>query len=149
MKNLDEKLIPMLKKGFCTPQIAQIARTIKEPSTTIHFNVKKLEKEGKIKGYKAVFDYTKIDEGFCGFALVSLSPDTYGNPEILSKSIANNPEVESVDICTGDWELVVKLRAKDQTEYFSAIKRIMSKKGIAKVKSLVSLKSIKSEFIEI
>ena len=44
MKNIEPKLISLFKEGYCTPQIARIARKIKEPSTTIHYNIKKLEK---------------------------------------------------------------------------------------------------------
>jgi hypothetical protein len=31
MKDIKIRLIALLKKGFCTPQIAQLAKTIKEP----------------------------------------------------------------------------------------------------------------------
>ena len=81
MKNIKEKLVNLFKTGYCTPQIARIAKKLKEPSTTIHYNIKKLEKEGAVRAYKAVFDYSKIGEGFCSYVLISLSPDEYGNPE--------------------------------------------------------------------
>ena len=64
MKNIQPKLINLFKDGYCTPQIARVAKKLKEPSTTIHYNIKKLEKEKAICTYKAVFDYKKIGEGF-------------------------------------------------------------------------------------
>ena len=64
MKHIGDKLIPLLASGNCTPQIAGLAKKTGEPGTTIHYNIKKLEKEGAIKAYKAVFDYKKIDKGF-------------------------------------------------------------------------------------
>lgn len=60
MKDIRSKLINLFKENFCTPQITKIARKLREPSTTIHYNIKRLEKEGEIKTYKAVFDYKKI-----------------------------------------------------------------------------------------
>ena len=123
MKNITEKLVKLFKEGNCTPQIARIAKKLKEPSTTIHYNVKKLEKERAIKAYKAVFDYKKIDEGFCAFVLISLSPDEYGNPEKIAKDLAKHPQFESIDICTGDWEIVGKVRVKDQNEYYDFLKK--------------------------
>ena len=149
MKDIRNKLIELLKNGFCTPQIAQLARKLKQPSTTLHYNIKRLEKEGAIKTYKAVFDYKKIDEGFCTFVLISLSPDEYGNPEKIGKELAKYPQIESADICTGDWELVLKVRVKNQDEYYNLIKNVISRKGIVKIKSLTSLKQIKTEFIEL
>jgi len=148
MKDLTPKLIGLFKVGSCTPQISKIAKQLKQPSTTIHYNIKKLEKESIIKAYKAVFDYTKINEGFCAYVLLSLSPDEYGNPERIGKDLAKHAEIESVDIITSDWEMIVKVRVKDQNEYFNFVKTVLSRKGVAKIKTLVSLKQLKAEFVE-
>jgi DNA-binding Lrp family transcriptional regulator len=121
---------------------------INEPSATIHYNIKKLEEEGAIKTYKAAFNYKKIGEGFCAFVLVALSPDEYGDPERIAANLAKQKEVESVDIVAGEWELILKVRTKDQDEYFDVVKNVISKeKGIEKSVSIISLKEIKTEFI--
>ena len=147
MKNITEKLVNILKNGSCTPQITQIAKKLKEPSTTIHYNIKRLEKEKVINTYKAVFDHKKINEGFTVFVLISLSPDEYGNPEKIGKELANHPQIESVNICTGNWEMIVKIRVKDQETYYNLIKNVISRKGINKIVSLTSLKELKTEFV--
>ena len=147
MKDIQPKLIKLFKEGHCTPQIARIAKKLKEPSTTIHYNIKKLEKEGAIKAYKAVFNYKKIDEGFCVFLLISLSPDEYGDPERVGMELAKHPEIESVDVCTGEWEMVVKVRTKDQEEYYNLVKNVISRKGVTKITSLTSLKQLKTNFV--
>ena len=146
MKDIKPKLIKLLKEGYCTPQIARIAKKLKEPSTTIHYNIKKLE-EDAIKTYKAVFNYKKIDEGFCAFVLINLSPNEYGNPERIAKELAKNNQIESIDICTGDWEMVIKIRARDQDEYYNLVKNVISRKGVTKIKTLTSLNQIKTEFV--
>tara|TARA_Y100000310_G_scaffold345616_1_gene467351 strand:+ start:6846 stop:7295 length:450 start_codon:yes stop_codon:yes gene_type:complete len=149
MKDIAPKLIPLFKEGYCTPQIARIAKKIKEPSTTIHYNIKKLEKEGKIKTYKAVFDYEKIEKGFCTFALLKLDESKYGNPEEIGKKLASMSEIESVDIITGDYEMIIKIRVKDQEEYYKLIKKIGSIEGVTKTFTLMSFKQLKTEFIEL
>tara|TARA_Y100000034_G_C6860189_1_gene391398 strand:- start:756 stop:1208 length:453 start_codon:yes stop_codon:yes gene_type:complete len=149
MKDIGSKLIRLFKEGYCTPQIARIAKKIKEPSTTIHYNIKKLEKEGAIKSYKAVFDYKKIDEGHVTFILVNLADDNYGEPEGVAKEIAKDPRVESIDICTGDYELIIKLRTKDIDEYYEWIKHTVNKYKFSKSYSITSLKQIKTEFVEL
>ncbi len=148
MKDITKQLVSLFKYGYCTPQIARIAKKIKQPSTTIHYNIKKMEKEGTIKTYKAVFDYKKIEEGFCTYVLLSLSPDEYGNPERIGKDLAKHGEIESVDIITGDWEMMVKVRVKDQDQYYQFVKNVLSRKGITKIKTLVSFKQLKTEFVE-
>jgi len=149
MKDIKPKLIRLFKEGYCTPQISRIAKTIDEPSTTIHYNIKKLEEEGAIKTYKATFDYKKIGEGFCTFLLIALSPGDYSDPERIAADLAKHKEVESVNIVAGDWELILKIRTKDQDEYFSLLKNVISKeKGIEKTGSIISLKEMKTEFVK-
>ena len=150
MKNIRPKLIRLFKEGYCTPQISKIAKTIDEPSATLHYNIKKLENDGAIKTYKAVFDYKKIDEGFCAYMLLAFSPDEYGTPERIARELAKHKEVESVDLITGDWELIVKVRAKDQDEYYQFLTDVISgQKGFQKTKSMISLKQIKTEFVQL
>jgi Lrp/AsnC family transcriptional regulator, leucine-responsive regulatory protein len=147
MKNISPQIIDLLRAGYCTPQIAQLARKLKEPSTTIHYNIKKLEQTGAIKGYKAVLDHRKIDAGFCAIILVNLSADEYGDPEKISKDLSRHKEIESIDICTGDWELVLKVHVKDQDAYYHFLRNVITRKGIIKTTSLVSFKPIKNEFL--
>jgi DNA-binding Lrp family transcriptional regulator len=149
MKNIEPKLVKLLKEGYCTPQISQIAKKLAEPSTTIHYNIKKLEKENAIKSYKAVFDYKKIDEGFCVFVLINLEPSEYTDPDKIAREFTKYPEIESVDIITGDWEILLKIRTKGQDEYYSLVKTVLSRKGIARIKTLNSLKQLKTEFVNI
>ena len=150
MKDIQSKLIRLFKKGYCTPQIGRIAREIDEPSTTIHYNIKKLESQGAIKTYKAVFDHSKIGEGFCTFVLVALSSEEFADPERIASSLARHSEVESVDILAGDWELILKIRAGNQEGYFRFLKDVISKeKGIENTNSLISLKQVKTEFVNL
>ena len=148
MKNIKPKLIRLFKEGYCTPQIARISKAIHEPSTTIHYNIKKLEKEGAIRTYKAVFDYQKIDEGFCAYVLIALSPTEYTTPERIARRLAKHEEVESVDLVTGDWELIIKVRTKDQDEYYAFLRNVVSgEEGFQKTNSMISLRQIKTEFV--
>ncbi len=149
MKHIEPKLVALLKEGYCTPQIARIAKKLKEPSTTLQYNIKRLENEGAIKKYKAVFDYQKINAGFCVYVLITLSPDEYGSPERIGHELCKHPEIESVDIITGDWEMILKVRTKDQDAYYAFVKNVISRKGVTKIKTLSSLKQLKTEFVDV
>ena len=59
-------------------------------------------------------------------------------------------EVESVNIVAGEWELIIKVRAKDQGQYFNVVKSVISReKGIEKTISIISLKEAKTEFVKV
>jgi DNA-binding Lrp family transcriptional regulator len=147
MKDIKPRLIDLFKEGNCTPQISVIAKKLKEPATTIHYNVKQLEQEGAIKAYKAVFDYKKIDEGHCTYLFINLAQENYADPEKIGKELAKDHRVESVDVCTGEHELVVKFRTKDTDEYYQAVKDWIKRFGFRKTTSVTSLKQVKTEFV--
>lgn len=148
MKDIRPKLIELFKEGHCTPQISELAKAMKEPATTLHYNIKKLEKEA-IVAYKAVFDYKKIDEGYCNFILIKLSQKNFAEPEKIAKELAKDSKVESVDIINGEYELIVKLRTKDIEEYYSKTKEWIKSFDIIKINNLTSLKQMKTEFVKL
>jgi Lrp/AsnC family transcriptional regulator, leucine-responsive regulatory protein len=149
MKNIRPRLVSLLQTGYCTPHLVSLARKLKEPTTTIHYNLKKMEKDGTIKAFKAVFDYSKIDKGFLAIALVSLTAKADDNPEIIGRRLAGMAEIESVDVCTGDWEFVLRIRVKDQNEYYQFTRHIVQIEGVSKIHTLTSLRQLKTEFIEL
>ena len=149
MKNITLKLIKLFKEGYCTPQIAKIAKKIKEPATTIHYNIKKLEKEGAIKTYKAVFDYEKIDEGFCAYVFVKLTSKAGADPDKILREFARYGEVESADVLAGEWDIILKIRSKNQDEYYEVLKNVLAREGIEKTTSFISLKQFKTEFVSL
>jgi len=152
MKNIKPKLIKLFKEDYCTPQIARIARKINAPSATIHYNIKKMEREGAIRTYKAVFDHKKIEEGFCVYVLVNVSPSEYEHDwskyeSKIAGELAKHKEVESVDILAGEWDLILKIRTKDQDEYYDFLGKVVSRVAIQKSISLISLKQPKTNFV--
>ena len=147
MKDIRPKLIALFREGYCTPQIGRIAKTINEPASTIHYNIKKLEREGTIKTYKAVFNYKKIDEGFCVYLLIKLTAKAGAHPDKIAGDMAKYEEVESIDLLTGVWDMILKIRTKDQDEYYNLLKSILSREGIAQSMSMTSLRQLKTEFV--
>ena len=147
MKNIRPKLIRLFKEGYCTPQIARIARTINEPSATLHYNIKKLENEGAIKTYKAIFDYKKIDEGFCVYLFIKLTAKAGADPDQIIGELARYEKVDSADIIAGEWDVVLKVRTKNQDEYYDVLKSILTREGIEKSTSVISLKQVKTGFV--
>jgi DNA-binding Lrp family transcriptional regulator len=147
MKNIIPKLIELFKEGYCTPQIAKIAKEIREPSTTIHYNIKKLEKEGAIKTYKAVFNYKKINEGFCVYLFIKLTAKAGAHPDRTISELAGYKEVESADTLAGEWDIILKVRTEDQDAFYDMLKSILAREGVEKTTSLISLKQVKTEFV--
>jgi len=116
---LDEKDIAILALIQENSKLTarQVAQKINAPITTVFAKTKRMEALGVIKEYRAILAPEKLDVGTAAFVLASVSYRTKANDAPVSqrtvaKEISKFPEVQEVYIITGDWDLLVKLRAK-------------------------------------
>jgi len=96
----------------------QIAKKISAPITTVFAKTKRMEEMGIIKQYRAILSAEKLNLGTAAFILAAVSYRTKedDNPVTqrdVAEEIAHFPEVQEVHIITGDWDLLVKLRAEN------------------------------------
>jgi Lrp/AsnC family transcriptional regulator, leucine-responsive regulatory protein len=95
----------------------QIAKKVGAPLTTVFAKMKRMEEQGIIRGYRAIVAPEKLGAGTSAFILASVSyrSKADGAPvsqRIVAEEIARFAEVQEVHIITGDWDLLVKLRAQ-------------------------------------
>jgi DNA-binding Lrp family transcriptional regulator len=116
---LDEKdtAILTLVQSDCKLTAREIARKIDSPITTVFAKIKRMEELGIIKEYRAVLDPEKLDCGTAAFILASVTYRVRNGEKPFSQrdraaEIAKFPEVQEVHIITGDWDLLIKLRAE-------------------------------------
>lgn len=117
---LDEKDIAILQLIQENSKLTakQIAKKISAPITTVFAKIKRMEELGIIKEYRAILAPEKINVGTASFILASVSYRTKTDDETpvsqreVAEEIARFPEVQEVHIITGDWDLLVKLRAE-------------------------------------
>jgi len=96
----------------------QIAKRTNTPITTVFAKIRRMEELGIIKQYRAILSPEKLNLGTSAFILASVSytKKTDGTPisqREVAEEIALFPEVQEVHIITGDWDLLVKLRAEN------------------------------------
>jgi Lrp/AsnC family leucine-responsive transcriptional regulator len=95
----------------------QIAKKTNTPITTVFAKIKRMEEIGVIKQYRAILAPEKLNLGTAAFILAAVS---YGNKpdgttitqRDVAEEIARLPDVQEVHIITGDWDLLVKVRAE-------------------------------------
>jgi Lrp/AsnC family leucine-responsive transcriptional regulator len=95
----------------------QIAKKINSPITTVFAKTKRMEELGVIKEYRAILAPEKLDSSTAAFILASVSyrakaDDIPVSQRVVAEEIGKFPEVQEVHIITGDWDLLVKLRAE-------------------------------------
>jgi Lrp/AsnC family leucine-responsive transcriptional regulator len=95
----------------------QISKKIGAPITTVFAKIKRMEELGVIKGHRAILAPEMLNAGTASFLLASVSyraktDDAPVSQRTVAEEIAKFPEVQEVHIITGDWDLLVKLRAE-------------------------------------
>jgi len=96
----------------------QIAHKINTPITTVFAKIKRMEEQGIITQYRAILSAEKLNLCTAAFILAAVSyrAKQDGSPitqRDVAEQIAQFPEVQEVHIITGDWDLLVKLRAEN------------------------------------
>jgi Lrp/AsnC family leucine-responsive transcriptional regulator len=136
---LDEKDLAVLAliQRDCKLTARQIAKKINSPITTVFAKMKRMEELGIIKGYRAILDSRKLDSSTTAFILASVSYRTEKNEVIsqreIAKEISKFQEVQEVHIITGDWDLLIKIKAENvDTAGKFVIDKLRFVKGIEK-----------------
>lgn len=116
---LDEKDLAILALLQENSQLTakQISKKIGAPLTTVFAKTKRMQEQGIIRGYRALVAAEKLGAGTTAFILASVSYLSKSNGAPVSQrsvaeEIAKFAEVQEVHIITGDWDLLIKLRAQ-------------------------------------
>jgi DNA-binding Lrp family transcriptional regulator len=117
---LDEKdsAILMLIQKDSKLTAKQISKRVGAPITTVFAKTKRMEEQGIIREYRAIVAPEKLSAGTSAFILASVSyrakaDDVPISQRVVAEEIARFPEVQEVHIITGDWDLLVKLKAEN------------------------------------
>ncbi len=109
---MDRKILEMLEAdGRLTAK--QIALMLDKEEGEIRDMIDNFEKEGVILGYKAIVDWDKTDREYAT-ALIELkvTPQYNRGFDAIAERIYNYPEVQSVYLMSGAYDLCVILEGK-------------------------------------
>jgi DNA-binding Lrp family transcriptional regulator len=141
LDDLDWKLLQALQRDCRSLQ--EIADNLSTPVSTLHYRVRRLEKEGVIQSYSAVLDPNKIGLKF--HSIIHVIANHGPSFEDLAYQIAEIQGVHNVYWVFGEVDFFVIVWAKDQNEYNQIIRRIMNIDGVQRTNSHVIAKVVKEE----
>jgi DNA-binding Lrp family transcriptional regulator len=148
---LHEKDLEILKMLQENSKISSkdIARKIDSPIPTVYAKIKRMESLGIIKEYKTVLDSKKLGKGTTAFIFVSFEYYPLGTEKPLdqreiAKKIAKFPEVQELHVITGDWDMMIKVKAKDVDDVGKfVIDKLRKIEGIEKTLSCMVYDAVK------
>ncbi len=106
------KLLNLLNKNGRT-SIQDLATMTGLDEAQVVLDMKELEEAGVIRGYKAVIDWERMDNAYVS-ALIELkvTPKAGLGFEEVAKKVMKYPEVESVYLMSGGYDLCVIVKGK-------------------------------------
>ena len=112
-------------------------------SSPLQARIKRLEKEGYIRGYTAQLDYTKLGQDHIAFVQVTLS-DTRANAlAAFNAAIRQLKSVEQCHMIAGNFDYLLKVRTKDIRTYREELaEKISSLPHVASTSTFVSMETV-------
>ncbi|MBQ8350848.1 MAG: Lrp/AsnC family transcriptional regulator [Clostridia bacterium] len=106
------KLLKMLNKN-ARLSIADLAVALGETEAAVANEIKVLEEEGILRGYKALIDWEKMDHSYVSAIIeLKVTPKVGRGFEEIAERVAQYNEVESVYLMSGTYDLNVVVKAK-------------------------------------
>jgi len=132
--------------------VKTMAKIMNIPITTIYSKIKRMEKLGIIKGYKAVVDYKKIGINVCAYICISTisgysksGKNVPTSEDMVCNELKKIDEVEEIHIVTGPWDIIAKVRVRNVESIGELIlNRIRPIEGVTNTITLVSVNDIRS-----
>jgi DNA-binding Lrp family transcriptional regulator len=145
---MDLKIIRILQENAKTPA-KEISLKIDSPITTIYSRIKRMEDSGIIRGYKPILNAEKLGKPTTAFVFISFIYRQPGVNETLdqkkiAEEISTFPEVQEVHIISGDWDILIKIKAEDVAAVGDFVTEKLRKYyGISKTLTCMVFQSIK------
>ncbi len=126
MDELDVSILDeLVRDGRIT--VSELSKKLGVPRTTLDSRIRRLMESGLIKGFTALLDHRRIGYQITAFVLVQIrrrKPEQdRSNQEIFIEDIGREsgrrsdlPWVEEAHIITGDYDVLLKVRARDMDE---------------------------------
>jgi len=145
MMGLDETNVKILKTLLSDARLSsrQIAKQCGVSIGTVLSRVKKMEKEGIIKGYSALLDDEKL-----GYELTVVSEITVSKGRLLEmeNEIARLPNVCCVYDITGLTDAIIVAKFKNREELSKFTKRLLALPHVERTNTHVVLTTIREDF---
>ena len=137
LDELDEKILRLIIDNARIPFL-EVARECGVSGAAIHQRVQKLIQLGVVKGSEFVVDAEKIGFETCAYVGNFLvSPSTF---DYVVKELEKIPEVVECYYTTGQYDLLIKVYAKNNKDLLRIIHTELQPLGLSRTETLICFK---------
>lgn len=138
LDRLDRQILKLISDDARIPFL-EVARACNVSGAAIHQRIQKLMATGILKGSQFIIDPEKIGYETCAYIGLNLK-----NPEQFDevvKSLQSIPEVVECHYTTGNYDLFIKIYAKNNHHLLNIIHDQLQPLGLARSESIISFHS--------
>ncbi|MDP4269044.1 MAG: Lrp/AsnC ligand binding domain-containing protein [Bacteroidota bacterium] len=137
LDSLDIKILKLIAGNARIPFL-EVARECNVSGAAIHQRVQKLTSLNIIKGSEYIIDATKIGYDTCSYMGLFLKDPVHFNDVV--EALQTIPEVVECHYTTGEYDLFIKIYAKNNNDLLNLIHDKLQPLGLSRTVSLISFK---------
>lgn len=139
LDSLDIKILQMLANNARKPFL-EIARECNVSGAAIHQRIQKLSSIGVIKGYEMLIEPSAVGYDTCAYIGFFLKDPSQFNHVV--EELKKIPEVIECHFTTGQYDIFIKLYARNNDHLLHIIHDQLQHLGLARTESLISFKEV-------
>jgi DNA-binding Lrp family transcriptional regulator len=142
MDKVDDELLNAAANGIT--RYTELSKKLGLPLSTVHFRMKKLERGGVIRHYRAEVDWIKAGYSMSAFILVNIDVNLLRQinktQDKLLRELLGVQYVTEGYVITGEADLLLKIMARDPSHLKEILlNHIDAKEGVVKTKTIIVL----------
>jgi len=142
---IDRRILDALQRNGRISNLA-LAAGIGLTATPCQERVRRLEREGYIKGYEARLDPARLGLGLTVFVQVTLDRTTPAIFDHFAKAVAGIPHLAECHMVAGGFDYLLKLRVGDMTQFREILgDHLAAIGGVAQTHTYVVMEEVKAE----
>lgn len=143
LNRTDRRLLRLLQKD-ARSSYAELARQVGLSTTPCKERIKRLEREGVIRGYQAILDPDFLDAGLVVFVQIRLNRTSQDIFEEFKQSAFELPEVQECYLVSGNFDYLIKARVADMNAYRAFLgETLLTLPGVQESTSYVVMEQVK------
>lgn len=126
--------------------VTNLAQRINLSKSPTQARLRRLEKDGIIKGYTAQFDAAKLGLSHTAFVEVKLADTREASLNAFNKAVLTIPEIEQCHMIAGGFDYLLKVRTSDMRSYRRVLgERISALPNVAHTSTHVVMEDVKDD----
>ncbi|PLW82955.1 AsnC family transcriptional regulator [Kineobactrum sediminis] len=143
LNRTDRRLLRLLQQD-ARMSYAELARQVGLSTTPCKERIKRLEREGVIRGYQAMLNPDMLGAGLVVFVQIRLNRTSQDIFEEFKKSAFELPEVQECYLVSGNFDYLIKARVADMNAYRAFLgETLLTLPGVQESTSYVVMEQVK------